>query len=826
MLRNYFRIAARQILKSKIFSLINIAGLTVGITASFLIMQYVAYEMSYDQFHGNKDEIYRVALKQYENGELKNASARNFAGINALLTENCPEVTAATRFMKMPANTGFLFRYNNRIFNESGGHITADSNFFKVFPSLLLRGDLSTVLANPNSIVLSASIAKKVFGDLDPVGQRLDAMDEGRNAPYVVTGILRDIPGNSHFHVKFITKIEEVWPEIVEENWGATFIFSYATISGETNLQAVTDKVNYALRKVAEENPRVKGAKVLFQPITDIHLNSGLKDEYETNGSEALVLILIGIAVVILAIAWINYVNITTARFIRRTKEVGVRRIIGSAKSDLALQFLIEYLCISAIACVLAAALIILLLPYSSSITGIPFHEIEWSIPEVWISALVVFAIGSAVAGTYPAIFLIRLNPMAAIKGNTGNAGQGRIMRRSLVGVQFISSMILIAFLAVINAQLGYMRQTDKKIDVEKVITVRNPTAYADQEVKDKHDNFTLLEHRLLTNPSIKIVSTSSAIPGTEIGFTFVDEIKRNRSDPYNPIRFKTIFVGQNYIPLYGIKLLAGRNFRDDTGNEWKDPWERADWKKIILNESAIRTLGFKSPEEAINQVVQFHLWGDDFEPYEIIGVTEDFHHEAANKDIYPMIFSINYNSFQQVYYSIRLSAGSDPQNAVAYIERSWKEIFPGRPFEYYFLDDYYDQQFKSELRFSRLFTLFAGIAVFIASLGILGMTLFAINARMKEVSIRKVLGATVSSLLALLSQDYIKVVAWSTALSVPLIYLMATEWLSTYPTRIDVSVWFFVLPALVVVAIVTVACGFQVIRASKINPVEHLKQE
>jgi putative ABC transport system permease protein len=550
MLRNYFRIAARQILKSKTFSLINVAGLAVGIAASFLILQYVAFEMSYDQFHRNKDEIYRVALEQYENGELKNASARNFAGINALLTENCPEVTAATRFMKMPANTGFLFRYNNKIYNESGGHITADGNFFKVFPSLLLRGDMSTVLASPNSIVLSAAIAKKVFGDVDPVGQRFDAMDEDRNAPYVVTGILRDIPGNSHFHANFVTKIEEVWPEIVEEDWGATFIFSYATMPTKTDLRAVTDKVNYALRKIAEENPRVKGSEVLFQPITDIHLKSGLKDEYEANGSEALVLILIGIAVVILAIAWINYVNITTARFLRRTKEVGVRRIIGSAKSDLALQFLIEYLCISAIACVLAAALIILLLPYSSSITGIPFHEIGWSIPEVWISALVVFAIGSAVAGTYPAIFLIRLHPMAAIKGNTGGVRQGRAIRRSLVGLQFISSMILIGILTVINAQLGFMRQTDKKIDVEKVITLRNPTAYANQEVKDKHDHFRLLEHRLLQNSSIKMLSTSSAIPGAEIGFTFVDLIKRTRSDPYNPIRFKTIFVGEMYIAL------------------------------------------------------------------------------------------------------------------------------------------------------------------------------------------------------------------------------------------------------------------------------------
>jgi putative ABC transport system permease protein len=823
MIRNYFTSARRHLLKNKVFSLINICGLAVGMAAFFLIVQYVSFEMSYDQFHENKDEIYRVALKQYENGVIKNTSAKSFSGIQDLIKENCPQVRALTRFMKIPANTGFLFGYDNKIYNEWGGVINADTNFFKVFPSLLTRGDVSTVLKNPNSLVISESIAKKIFGSADPMGQRIDRIDENGDAPYVVTGILKDLPENSHFHARFVGKLEEVWPDL--QPWSASLIFNYVTLPNETDPLSVADQVNTRMRKVEKAYPQTKGTEIFLQPVTDVHLRSHLKDEFEPNGNEGLIFIMMGIAIVILVIAWINYVNIETARFLTRAKEVGVRRIIGSAKADLATQFLIEYFCMNVIASALAALLIFLVLPHFSYLTGIPIHSIQWTASGVWLMALSLFIIGSIIVGIYPALFLIKLNPISTLKGNFGGPNRRSVIRKSLMVVQFTTAIVLVAILLVIDSQLEYMRLTNKAMDVEKVISIRNPIAYSNQEVKDKHNNFKMLEQKLTQHPAIKMVSTSSAIPGAEIGFTFVDLLKRNLSDPYDPTRYKTIFVGENFIPLYGLKILAGRNFETEPVSTWTEPWDRKDWMKIILNEKAARNLGFKSAEEAVNQVVYFKLW-DDFQPCEIIGIIKDYHHEAIKKEVFPMILKLNYNSFQQVYYSIRLSAGSNPQDAIAYIERSWREIFPGKPFEYFFLNDYYDQQFKSELHFSRIFTLFSAIAIFIACLGILGMTLFEANARLKEISIRKVLGASVLNLVRILSRDHIRVVVIAMLIAAPLIYFVARQWLIKYPVRIALSPMFFLVPFGIIAILVTLTSCFQTIKAANTNPVNHLKDE
>lgn len=826
MIRNYFRLAARRIAKSKVYSFINIFGLVVAIAAFFLIVQYVSFESSFDQFHVNKDQIVRVALEQYENGELKNNSARTYAGLADYMQQNLPEVTGATRFMKIPANTGFLFRHKGQVYNEWGGEICADSNFFKVFPSLLIRGDASIALKHPNSIVISESVAKMVFGDEDPMGKHLDPMSENREAPYVVTGILRDIPANSHFHFKFVIRLEEEWPEIVAQDWGSTFAFTYATISKQADLRSVGEKANALLGKVAKDNPQVTGSRIVLQPITGIHLGSELKDEYEANGSKLLNYILGGIAVLILVIAWINYVNIETGRFLVRAREVGVRRIIGSGKYDLALQFLIEFVQINFIALVFAGVILYLLLPHFSYFTDIPVHGIDWSAPQVWVASVLFFVMGSVFIGIYPALLALRLNPAAMVNGSFGGRDRGRSTRKLFLVVQFFSSLVLMAFLTVVRAQIDYMRRTDKKIDVERVVAVRNPTAYSDEGVNQKYQNFELLEQKLLQDPAVDMVSTSSAIPGTEIGFTFVNLIKRSKTDAYDPTRYKTIFVGENYIPLYGIRMLAGRNFYDDAGNTWKEPWDRKDWKKIILNVRAANSLGFRSPEDAVNQIVQFQLWGDDFEGYEVVGVTEDFHHEAANKEIFPMIISVNYNSFQQVYYSIRLRAGTDPREALTSIEDSWRSIFPEKPFEYFFIDEYYDQQFKSELYFSRIFSLFSLVAILISSLGIFGMTLFEANTRTKEVSIRKVFGASIPNLLMLLSRDYAKIIAWSSLISFPVTWIVAIKWLAVYPERIEVSPKLFLFPVLVIIFMVAVTCSYQTWRASHANPVNHLKHE
>jgi putative ABC transport system permease protein len=330
-----------------------------------------------------------------------------------------------------------------------------------------------------------------------------------------------------------------------------------------------------------------------------------------------------------------------------------------------------------------------------------------------------------------------------------------------------------------------------------------------------------------MENASVQMVSSSSAIPGTEIGFTYVNLLKRNVNDPYDPTRFKTLFVDYNYIPFYGFKLLAGRNFDPPRPvQNWIDPWDDENWLTLILNVSAIHALGFNSPEEAVDKIVEFENFEDHFQKHRIIGVVEDYHHEAVKKEIFPMIFSPNYGSFQQVYYSIRLNPTSSPEQAVDDIRKSWTAAFPDKPFEYLFLDDYYDQQFKSELYTKRIFSVFAGIAVFIGCLGILGMTLFEASARQKEISIRKVLGASAASLIGLLSRDNVRLILLSAVIATPLIYFIAQKWLSSYPMRIDVSPMFFVIPLAILLLLVAFVSSFQTIKAASTNPTDHLKNE
>jgi putative ABC transport system permease protein len=825
LLTTYFTLAGRNFSKHKVFSFINVLGLAVALTAFFYIIQYVAFETSFDRYQANHDRIYRVALEQYENNVLKNASGKSYPGIYRFLNESIPEVETATRFIKTPANTGFLFGRNNKIFNESGGFINADTNFFRVFPTLLVRGNAHTALKNPNSIVISESVAKKIFGEEDPVGQRLDPIEERSGTALIVTGILRDIAPNTHFHANFVARLEDVWPEVIENDWAPTLIFNYALLREKTDPAVVALKLNKILGQASTNAHAVKGAKAVLQPLTDIHLQSNFSDEYEGNGSQTLVYLLLAIGIIILVMSWINYINIETARFLKRAKEVGVRRIVGSKKSDLAFQFLVEYFCITALAIAVAGGIVASTSYLFSSYVGIRIDFAAFYSTYIGKVALLILFSGTVLTGIYPGLYLIKLKPSQALRGSfSANLGKG-FVRKPLLIIQFSASIILIAFLLVINAQLDYMEVTNKKIEVEKVIAIRNPVAYANKEVVEKYNHFKLLNDKLVTHATVGMVATSSAIPGTEIGFTYVDLIKRNLNDPYDPTGYKTMFVGENFLPLYGIKLLAGRNFSIDNEGGYIDPWERKDWLKIIINEKAAKTLGFNSPQDALNQVVKFKAF-DDFEDHEIIGVIEDYHHEAVRKAICPMIFKGNFNSYQQVYYSIRLNADVDPREAIDDINKSWKEIFPGYPFEYFFLDDYYDQQFKSERQFGSVFSFFAGVAILIACLGVLGMALFESNARIKEISIRKVLGASIVNLLALLSRDQTRCILFSCIISFPIVWYGARVWLSSYPLKIGFSPLVLLVPAVAIACTVIVLSCVQALKAVTSNPVDHLKNE
>ena len=557
MVSTYIKVAYRHLMRSKFFTLINVVGLAIGLTAFLLILQYVSFELSYDQFHENKNQIYRVGYSQYENGGLKNTSAKNYVGLRSLMKDQFQAIESYTGFSKIPANTGLLFSYDGRVYNELGGVIHADTNFFKVFPSLLLRGDARTILSDPHNIMLSETKAKKIFGQEDPINKRLTRMDDdGDDVGYIVTGIFKDIPENAHFHADFIAYEDEDWA-LSENYWSVPHMYTYITLRNNEDRFLVEQRLNALMKRVESTYPTTKGTQVFLQPIRNIHLRSDLKDELEANGSITLVYILSLIGFIILVIAWINYVNFETARFTTRAKEIGIRRIVGSDKRALAMQFLAEYFCITVLSGVIAWAFLQLILPHFSFLTGIPISNIQWTTPTIWVSAFSLFVAGSILVGIYPALFLLKIDPIASIKGNFTSSSKGKVIRKSLITVQFVSSVVLLAFLFVVYKQVEYMQLSNKNIDIDEVITIRNPTSYSGQELEEKHQEYKTLEHTLLQHPSVQMLSSSSAIPGTEIGFTHVDLLKRNTDDPYDPTRYKCLFINDSFIPFYGLTLKA-----------------------------------------------------------------------------------------------------------------------------------------------------------------------------------------------------------------------------------------------------------------------------
>ncbi len=402
---------------------------------------------------------------------------------------------------------------------------------------------------------------------------------------------------------------------------------------------------------------------------------------------------------------------------------------------------------------------------------------------------------------------LLKFNPVHAIKGKVTENKSGKRIRQVLVVTQFTTSITLIAFVQTVNEQLDFMKLLNKGVELETVIAVRNPTAYSNQELTTKFGEFETMKNQLLQYPSIRSAASSSAIPGAEVGFSYVDQIKRNVGDPYDPTVYKSIFVSSDFISTYNLELLAGKSFSVPANFNGDAPWETENWSSVILNESAVHQLGFNSPEEAVNQEVYYSPFGDSLK-CRIIGVIKDYHHEAVKKAVFPTILFHNYGTYQQVYYSIGLNKGTNPQEALKQIEKIWKARFPERPFEYFFLDEYYDRQFKSEAQFQKVFVLFAGIAIVIACLGVLGMTLFEMNTRLKEISIRKVLGASVSGIVVLLSRMNLKLILISCFVATPLIYYLTTEWLSNYPSKIELTPWFIFIPLMIVAGMVMLVFG------------------
>lgn len=799
MLKNNLLIAWRSLTKNKVYSIINSLGLAVGISAFLLISLYVRHEFGYEAHLDNKDNIYRIQLNRYDKGELSTQWAAGCAGIGPALLADFPEVEA---YVKLHGENAII-QFDDEIFKEERTYY-ATSAFFEMFSFKLLQGVDSLVLKDPYTAVLSESTAKRFFGDEDPVGKTIKV--NGRTE-YGITGVYEDIPEQSHMEADILYSFEtyvNLTNERARDAWDWDGFYTYIELKAGTDAKEFETKLpEYVQTKWGEAMAQYDtNMEFLLQPIDNIHLYSDLMYEFKANGDGKATYFLLIIAVFILFIAWVNYVNLSTAKSMERAREVGIRKVMGSAKAQLTRQFLVESFVLNLIGIVLALIIVVAVLPTFNQLSGI---TIRLSVADelLWMTIAALFVIGGFVSGIYPALVLSGFKPASVLKGKLAGSAGGSSLRKGLVVFQFIASLVLMVGTAAVFEQLRFMQNQELGVNIEQTMIVKGPNV-TDSLYNDKFNAF---KHAVNGLAPVKSVTSSTSVPGRLPGWN-AGGIRLLEQQDTDAKQYRIIGVDGDFVEAYNLEMAAGRMFDKERTNERS---------VVLFNESAVVHLGL-----SINDVLEreIYFWGDTFK---IVGVLKDYHQESLKKSFEPLIF--RYYPSVTGFYSVKVQTGNLPET-IDNIEQEWDLAFAGNPFEYFFLDDYFNEQYKAEMRFGKVFGLFAGLAIFIACLGLFGLASYMTKYRTKEIGIRKALGASVSNIWLLLSRDFSSLVIVATVLAVPISWYIIHLWLQDFAYRITISWWLFALPALMLMFIALFSVSFQTTKSALSNPVDALRDE
>jgi putative ABC transport system permease protein len=801
MLYNYFNSIWRYISKNRAFTTINVAGLAIGMLVCMLIAQYVLHELSYDQFHTRKDQIFRVQLDRYNKGERTTRWASGCLGIGPDLKANFPEVERIVMMTKSNA----MLSYGDVLFKEEHIYYTS-KDFFEMFSVKLIEGVDSLVLKDPFTMVVSQSFAAKYFGDESPVGKMMK--NNGRTE-FKITGIYEDLPDNTHMKIDAMFSFES-WLSLVKPgiplSWQWDGFLTYIELSQHADVKTLEAKLPDFIQKREGEELARWDADMIFnlQPITNIHLDSDFIGEFKVNGNRQSTYFLSIVAGLILFIAWINYINLATAKSIERAREVGVRKVMGSFRGQLIQQYLFESLLLNVVAVLLAMVFAWLLTPWFAELTGRSIDYILFKEEFYWLTMVVLIVGGAFVSGLYPAFVLSAYRPVEVLKGKFKNTNQGVGFRKGMVIAQFVASIALLVGTYTVYTQLQYMRNQELGVNIGQTLVLRAPNV-VDSTLQFKYEGF---KQRLTQHSEVSSVCASTSVPGSQPDWNAggIRLINQNEEDGN---QYRVIMMDHDFISAYGLEVLEGRGFSDEFPN---------DQQTVMLNESGVRLLGFPNYSEAINQYINF--WGDTFK---IIGVVRNYHQESLKKDFDPMVF--RYSTTPNGFYSIKFNT-SQVRESLAKFESDWKDLFPGNPFNYFFLDDRYNQQYQADQQFGFVFGLFSTLAIFIACLGLFGLSSLTVLQRTKEIGMRKVLGASVSGILQLISKDYIILLLFSMLLAVPLSWWIMYNWLSDFANRIDMAWWIFALPCVLVSSIALLTVSVHTIQVARTNPIKSLRYE
>jgi len=803
MLFNYLTSIWRYIARNRSFTAINMAGLIIGMTAFILIVQYVVHELRYDRFWNGHTHIYRVQQDRYNKGELSTRWVIGAMGIGPDLKTDFAEVKYYTR---LTYATGLL-AHNDIYFKEVGVYY-ASQDFFKVFQYPLLAGVDSTALQGENKIVLSRAMAKKYFGEQDPLGQTL--RKDGKT-DLTVTGVFEDLPMNSHMKidglVSFATFARSMGStEAQLTNWNMDGFMTYLRLEEHADAAQLEQKLPAYVQKKMGEQLKRDNAGIVFhlQVLSNIHLDSDFIGEFKANGHRDTTYFFLIIAILIVTIAWINYVNLATAKSIERAREVGVRKVMGGIRSQLMQQFLMESFLLNTLAVFVALSAVVLLTPWFGQITGRELGYVLFSEPWFWFGIVALILGSSLLSGLYPAFVLSSYKPVEVLKGRFKNTSRGVFFRKGMVITQFMASVTLIVGTFTVYHQITFMRKQKLGVDVAQTLIIESPIV-TDSTYDGKVNVF---RNRVAQHPGVKAMAVSTAVPGSSPGWN-AGGIRRlsQRDDEAN--QYRVIMMDHGFIPAYGLEVIAGRAFSGDAAHEEKS---------VMINESAVKLMGFQDARQAIDDRIFF--WGDTFR---IVGVLKNYRQESVKKAFEPLVF--RYNKTWGTYYSIKVNT-TDIQGTIAALQDDWKTVFAGNPFSYFFLDEHYDRQYKADQQFGQVFGIFSALAIFIACLGLFGLSSLTALQRTKEIGVRKVLGASIQSILMLVGKDYLVLMGIAIVCATPLTWWIMNGWLEDFASRINLSWWIFALPSLLVIMLALFTVSIHTLKAARTNPARSLRYE
>ncbi|WP_288426694.1 ABC transporter permease [uncultured Spirosoma sp.] len=807
MLANYLKIAWRTLRKDKTFSLINIGGLALGLAIALLIIQYVRFELSCERDNPQASRLVRLTMDYLNGDAVSTQDTETHPPLGPRAKRELKEVINYTRAYPISEPTitvrvGNTYRLVERVF-------AVDSSFFSLFNYPLLRGNRTALFTQPRQAVLTESMARTYFNTLDVVGKTLTIARSKGNVLINIVGVIPDSPVNTHLKVNMLLSYPTMLTEFgeTENNWDGNNTLTYVQLAEkvryedfERSLVAFNDRLHAEKRLLHE--------RIISQPIRDIHLHSHKTFEVEPNGDARSVYFLLSVALLVLFSAVVNYVNLTTAKALDRAREMGLRKVVGSTQTQIRTQVFTETILINITAGLLSLLLIAFLEPVFVRVAGLPDGFNVFGDMYFWFSTGAFLLLSIVLSGFYPAFVLSSFQPVTVLKGSFARSIKGATLRKALVVFQFTITLILLVQTFVVYQQVSFLRKQDLGVSLDRTLVVKAP-------VKSNATNHSQFRQTLLSQAQVKAVSFSSTVPGLgTVQLSSTTGINLTDTQEKTAYNYYLTDIDTSFIDLMGLRLLAGRNFDAFTPPNLTDTTDR----QLIVNEEVLRLWSIPSPREAIGRKVTF--WGRQAT---IRGVVSNYHYESPKASYIPIIhlYSPKFDAFASVKFS-----GGQADEQLATLKKAYKATFPDAPFSYFFMDSEYDKQYKADDRFQQVFGALTGFAMLISCLGLFGLATFTVAKRTKEIGIRKVIGASTTNLLVLLSKDFIRTALISISIGLPITYLLVRNWLADYAARIELNWWLFAAPSLLIMLLVVISISGKTMATALMNPVKSLRSE